>query len=540
MQSQDVKTSLYQNARFIAMATVLQKLLLFVLNQTILANTSPELLGKVSIQLELWLSTSLFLSREGVRLACLRYPLKTGEQVQNLLSTSLLPSFAVLLVSGTFFLLRLLWWKIPIWEESNQLLVLYSLAAWIESLSEPCYNLFQNQLYVTARLTGETLSLLGKSIATFIFLTYFNCGIYSFAFAQVLYAAVYSCSLFCYWTTFLRTKQNEEKESQLFLQVSSFLQVGAFDRSLILSSLQITISSVFKHFITEADKIVLTMTCTAREQGVYALTNNYGSLIARMIYLPMEDSSRMSFAKLAADSRQVNGELSIEGLLELRQLLVQMLQLALFVGTTIATFGPPFVHVLFEIILSSQWKDSDASRALAIFCYYLLLMGVNGIAEAFVQSAAPAKDFFWLNVGLLLSSGTFVLTAWTTVTTHGTIAIVFANILAVLLRLIWNFLYIDRFFRNSKINGKTLVLDVIPSLYWAVLPLITHALLFAVRGRYSSWLSSKQLSTVLFLAFGAVVGLLYLICGYFLLDQNQQLWVSSILGRFKRSSKKQD
>ena len=60
----------------------IQRLTSFVLNQSMISYTTPEVLGLAAISLELLLSTLLFLSREGIRMACLRETIKTTSHRQ--------------------------------------------------------------------------------------------------------------------------------------------------------------------------------------------------------------------------------------------------------------------------------------------------------------------------------------------------------------------------------------------------------------------------------------------------------------------------
>jgi len=59
-------------AFFLSLLQIFSRLFTFTLNSILIRLTSPETLGFVSIQLELLLSTILFISREGVRLALIR------------------------------------------------------------------------------------------------------------------------------------------------------------------------------------------------------------------------------------------------------------------------------------------------------------------------------------------------------------------------------------------------------------------------------------------------------------------------------------
>ncbi|ODV58708.1 glycolipid translocation protein [Ascoidea rubescens DSM 1968] len=54
----------------------------------------------------------------------------------------------------------------------------------------------------------------------------------------------------------------------------------------------------FKHFLTEGDTFIINSFCSLNDQGIYSLILNYGSLLTRFIYLPIEESLRIYLTKL--------------------------------------------------------------------------------------------------------------------------------------------------------------------------------------------------------------------------------------------------
>jgi oligosaccharide translocation protein RFT1 len=74
--------------RWIFIINVAQRLITFVLNQLMISFTSPEIFGLAAISFELLLSTLLFLSREGIRLACLREEIISPNQRQLVVNVS--------------------------------------------------------------------------------------------------------------------------------------------------------------------------------------------------------------------------------------------------------------------------------------------------------------------------------------------------------------------------------------------------------------------------------------------------------------------
>lgn len=56
--------------------------------------------------------------------------------------------------------------------------------------------------------------------------------------------------------------------------------------------------SVLKHALSEGDRFILSIVSSSFDQGVYGIVYNYGSLVARLIFAPLEEVSRTTFANL--------------------------------------------------------------------------------------------------------------------------------------------------------------------------------------------------------------------------------------------------
>ncbi|KAF8966968.1 Rft protein-domain-containing protein [Flammula alnicola] len=59
-----------------------------------------------------------------------------------------------------------------------------------------------------------------------------------------------------------------------------------------------TLQSLVKHFLTEGDKMILSWFSPLRDQGGYAIAVNYGSLIARIVFQPIEETLRVFFSRI--------------------------------------------------------------------------------------------------------------------------------------------------------------------------------------------------------------------------------------------------
>lgn len=550
------------NSLLLVAAAVAQKLIVFVVNQLSLQYTTPEVVGKASIQLELWLSTSLFVSREAIRVACLRYKIedspRSKHQFFNLAWTSLV---LLLLITSALFYTKFHWNRDELAADWSVYL-LYSGAAFVETLGEPLYNIYNNQCYIEPRIRAETIGFFVKSVVTFTTVAMLQWGVLGFGLAQLSFAVVYLLILCAYFKRFQQDlKQKAESEGpKLRLALSDIAPTWkagpVYDETMFMTAVYLSGSSVVKHVLTEADKISLTLSCSDYDQGIYAITNNYGSLVARLFYLPMEDSARLSLsylqkqtptdddADVAANNAAVlDGEAKKKP--QMYVLLLRLLKVVLVVGVGIAVFGPSYVSVFTAVVLRRREGVATMNACLTYFCYYLLFMGVNGIAEACLQVAA--ESFVTTNVGLAASSVGFALVGYYAVPRYGGAGIILANISSVVVRLLWNGCLLDGiFFARRASGGVSRVLRgllffaaVIPVGWWWGLAALVKVVLQQSETRLLSvageWSVRQPRPLLLHVAIGGGFAAVFLVATFFTCSAEERaLVVDAVVRRFRR------
>ena len=593
--------------------SIVQKIITFALNQIMVLSTSPEVLGQAAVQLELLLSTLLFLSREGIRLSTLRQSVGSSASFQSLVNISWLPPLIVLVLSALISFLRD--YFVP--DYNSTVVYMYSAAALIECLGEPLYNMFQNVANIKPRLSAETTAIFTKSVVTVLCVAHWDLGVHGFGIAQLAYAITYMLVLWYHCLAAVRNKEAQFTGSALrcrdllprlistATKDTGYASNSLFEGNVLSVAVTLTCSSLLKHLLTESDKIALTLSASTYNQGIYAVTNNYGSLAARVIYLPLEDSSRLAFAKLTGDFKQSAQQLVLVQnnptkvsdenttalpatttpttkhlnseeiptdkctgrLLELKNTLTRLLRLVGFIGLFFALFGIPYVPVAVQYILGAKWRTEETVNALRTYCVYLLVMGVNGVAESFVQTAAPASAFATLNFGLILSSLGFVAVAIPAVHRFGTSGIILANAFGMVVRIANNGAYTLKMFTKpalffdrastsneaqcvsgcgaqageglAGVTQKDLVKEVSPPLLWVVCVLASAAVVHASAYWYSH--TSRSIShTVMHVVVGGVTAVVFLLFSlFFAPEQDVAMFVDrlplSLQRRFKKS-----
>lgn len=229
------------------------KLISFGCTQLTLRFLDPTALGRASIQLELLLTTVLFFSREGFRLALTR---DLGTEAWNV---AWLTIPLVTLVAGLAFACHL-WWTLHSGSademDSDYVIAgsLYCLASWIEGCAEPAVLHFLRRMDTPKRSSAEAMGTMVKAVATIVGLQYLGpTSVTAFGFSQLLYSLTYATYL--YWNAWNILPMPNR----------------SFDGPTCFRAFKFTMQGIFKHLLTEADKIVLTTLSDSYNQGVYAM-----------------------------------------------------------------------------------------------------------------------------------------------------------------------------------------------------------------------------------------------------------------------------
>ncbi|KAL5637630.1 hypothetical protein ACGC1H_004145 [Rhizoctonia solani] len=372
---------------------VLSRLATFTLNQLLLRLASPKVFGTAAIQLDLLLSTVLFLSREGVRNALLRVPRESSCSTK-IMNVSTIP---VLLGAPLAFGLTLAYrsFASPATRAQpyfDQAVSIYALAALIDLVSEPLHNRAQSLMRFNLRVQAEGTAIVTRSVCTVLALVVGgeHWSLFAFAAGQLAYAMTV---LVVYAMAFWREGRVQIFPRRVHEDGKSTI---AFDPTSLKLALTMTGQSVFKHFLTEGDRIVISRVSPLEDQGGYAVASNYGSLVARILFQPIEESSRLYFSKTLSpppekDSKEP-AKPSKDQLSQAATTLQSILFLHFHLALALTALLAPLVPFLSDFLLPPRYRSTAAPRILRAYCAYIPAMGLNGILEAFVHATAlPAQ-----------------------------------------------------------------------------------------------------------------------------------------------------
>jgi hypothetical protein len=463
--SNSILSASAKGATFLIILQVASRALTFAVNQVLLRFLSPELLG-VSARLELFSISVLYFARESLRVALQRQ----AHGTQAIVNLSYLAVFfgTPLAYLLALFVLRSDRPDVPYFVES---LIVYCLATFIELLSEPAFSVVQQKLLYKVRASAESTATLLRCVGTcgsaiLASRAGLDIGVLPFAAGQLAYAL--SLLLVYTYNTWPVSKTDGFSlfPEKLPAAMRSPSILGYFSTPLLRLTGSLTLQSTLKYILTQGDSLLVTSLASLADQGAFALASNYGGLIARMLFQPIEESSRNMFAKLCANTEStpaIQGDKVSEKTSEQRQNLAQasrvmttILHLYAIISLFAVVLGPTLAPLLLGIVAGKKWSVTSAADVLSTYCYYIPFLAINGVTEAFVAAVATSKQLYAQSVAMGVFFAIFAGSAWFFISQLelGGSGVVLANTVNMGLRIVWNTWFINKFFDERDSTFK--------------------------------------------------------------------------------------
>ncbi|KAL0930202.1 oligosaccharide translocation protein RFT1 [Colletotrichum truncatum] len=465
----DASKTVVRGASLLIILQIGSRAVTFIANQLLLRFLTAQLLG-VSTQLEVYYLSVLFFARESLRVAVQRQETspdsskrdddpkaRVGRESQAVVNLGYL---SVLL--GCFVTVGLGWLYLSSADDLTRntsnfqlALRLYAIAAVLELLSEPCFVLMQSRLQFGTRASAESIATFLRCIVTFGTALWasragIEFGVLPFAVGQLSYGA---SLLLVYLCSGIRLS-NTDGFSLLPRSLGSGKEYVAsyFYRPTVSLATSMMAQSVVKHVLTQGDTFLVSILSTPKSQGVYALANNYGGLLARLVFQPIEESSRSYFSRLLSSQDTKTSKPSKETAATASQHLHTLLKFYLLLSAVIVSIGPAAAPPLLSLVAGKRWASEGAGDVLAVYCYYIPLLAINGVAEAFVASVATEaqvhRQSAWMGAfSVAFGSAAFVFMR---VMDLGASGLVFANCINMGCRIIWSLAFVKSYFGSLE------------------------------------------------------------------------------------------
>jgi oligosaccharide translocation protein RFT1 len=480
-----------RGASLLILLQVVSRALTFTANQVLLRFMTAQLLG-VSAQLEVYYLSVLFFARESLRVAIQRQGSETRnaadgkEKAGKPAATTSSPQAAVnisylaitlgaivAMVLGQLYVSSVGASSVAATPHLLSSLYLYAFAAMVELLSEPAFVVMQIRLQFRVRATAEAVATFMRCAMTLGSAVWaskrgLELGVMPFALGQAMYGlallGVYAWygfalagkekfSLFPVRLT--KEEQVKEKGKAKGSEQSDYV-LSYFSRPTLQLAGSMMAQSLVKHVLTQGDTFLVSVLSTTTAQGVYALANNYGGLVARLVFQPIEESSRSYFSRLlstSSSSQQAN-EPSKPSVQKARADLQALIKVYTMLSLVVVTLGPTAAPLLLSLVAGPRWASSGAGACLSAYAWYIPLLAVNGVAEAFVASVASEaevhKQSAWMTAfSLVFAAAGYVFLR---VLDMGAVGLVLANGVNMLCRIVWCAVFITGYFRRLGVE----------------------------------------------------------------------------------------
>ncbi|KAI1121175.1 oligosaccharide translocation protein RFT1, variant [Nemania abortiva] len=499
--------SAIRGASLLIVLQIASRAITFVANQLLLRFLTAQLLG-VSAQLEVYYLSVLFFARESLRVAVQRQGTGAGggsgggsgnsddnaardrgeglvkgaadatdsQSVVNTAHLSLGLGLASSLTLGWAYL-RYIDVATASTSYLGTSLRIYGLAALVELLSEPAFVVLQYRLRFGPRAAAESIATFMRCLVTLGAANWgwrrsLDLGVLPFALGQFAYGvgllAVYmwyGCGLAKSEGFSLLPRRVGQGRTATTAKRQAVAEGGYVFGYFFTPTLQLASSlmsqSLVKHVLTQGDTFLVSILSDPRSQGVYALANNYGSLLARLVFQPIEESSRNYFSKLLSSSPApaAGEEIEIKAAANIkthkaRADLQALLKFYVLLGLVVVSIGPYGAPLLVQIVAGPRWSSSGAGDALARYCLYIPLLALNGATEAFVSSVATKSEVHRQSLWMGIFSLAFAIAGFVSlrVLDLGAAGLVYANAINMLCRIIWSASFISRYFRRNDVE----------------------------------------------------------------------------------------
>jgi len=429
--------------------------------------------------------------------------------------------------------------------------LLYALASVVELLCEPLFVIAARRLLVGCRVWIDSAATLLRCVITVVAIAVWDCGLLSFAYGQLAFSAFYAAAFYAYFLYHIHagahsvvgvsslsqllpaaiprqqrkalSKQQQlsalaaspstassSSPSSLSRQQPVASLLGAWlDPELLTLYGWLLVQMLEKLALTEGEKAVMvSFHFSLDQQGVYGLVQNLGSLVARLLFAPLEEASATEFSLLfasaageQADKRTSSDASPSSGAGETDSLLSPtrhtavsrsarspasssaaalpstagspsastsassshllsvyssavlylgvLLKLLTVISLVLVTFGPPFSFAFIDVLYGAKWSATDAPAVLSAFCVYIAFMALNGLSEAFVTAVTSAAQMKLYNL-LLLAFSAVYLTACATLLRYGALGLIAANCLNMTMRIAYSAYYSHHFFSRAR------------------------------------------------------------------------------------------
>ncbi|KAM8721517.1 hypothetical protein ACLKA7_007405 [Drosophila subpalustris] len=491
--ARNVLQSSLLGAGFSIIFQILCRILTFGINAYIVRNVGREVLGIMNVRLLLLESTLLFLSREAINRAALsansqqRDKCSWAQLINQMWLT--VPICAALCIPCLYIWLHWLS-AVDAPYSSQYVFACYAVAlsCVLELLAESAVFVSQVFCFVKLKIVLNTLHILVRSIIFLWIVTGDrSVAILAFAIAQLASAFTIVLGQYGFFHYYIRRfndfklqQQQQGRKSKTVPETSSWERSlfenmddfpftklsellpgvisrsgdGFFNRELQTLTLSFVKQGVLKQILTEGEKYVMSVSpvLSFGEQATYDVVNNLGSMAARFIFRPIEDSAYFYFTQtIARDTRLAKQP--PERVRQASSVLHNLLLGVSSIGLIAFTFGQSYSHTLLLLYGGEDFVAGGLPQQLLQWhCLAIYLLSVNGISEGYMFATNTSRDIDKYNYLMAIFSISFLVLSYILTGIFGPVGFIFANCINMLGRILYSTWYIRQQYQPLSLN----------------------------------------------------------------------------------------
>ena len=350
--SQNIAESSVKAASLNMMTQVVFRIFTFLMNAFVLRHISPEVLGLIYVRLNLLDDTIIFLSTEGFRLAGLGH--KTGGSWQKTINLMWL-SLPVSLLWSAFMFSAWTWWlpqpQPHLQPQYQTAVIIVSITAVLQMLAEAPLVVGQVLMLVRLKVVMNMVWMMTRVVVLCLAVNFTPDNVITvWAWGHALASILYVLGYYLAFKMIIAANKVDNNQDFPFTSLTQLLPSSPSQFSVDPEQRRVASSFVgqamVKQLLTDCEKYVMTIfsLLTLSEQGIFDVVSNLGSLAARFIFRPIEESSYFFFSQLwtrgqsCQEQNQENCDKVKTGLFRLLRLMMYLGEISALVHTALSWF----------------------------------------------------------------------------------------------------------------------------------------------------------------------------------------------------------
>jgi len=467
-QSQNIVNNSLKAASLNMMTQVIFRLVTFFMNAYVLRYISKDVLGLIYVRLNLLDDTIIFLSTEGFRLAGLGHKVESGDwqKTVNLIWLTLPVS---VLWSALMGWLWYSWLPPPpdeLLPQYQHAVLVVAIMGVVQMLAEVPLVLGQVMMFVRLKVVMNMVWMTTRVIVLCLAVTHDPAHvIITWSHGHALAGILYVVGYYLAFNAIIKANKADNNEAFPFKSLSQLLPSLPSQYSLDPEQWKVASSflgqAIVKQLLTDCEKYVMTFfnLLTLSEQGIFDVVSNLGSLAARFIFRPAEESAYFFFSQLWARGEPVESQ-NEENYEKVTTGLCRLLRMMSYLGLVIVLFGYSYSHFVLHLYGGSTLSDGLGPDLLRSQCFLILFLAVNGVTECFARAVMTDTQINKYTRTMTLMSVCYMALTYTLTSLLGPVGMVLANCANMVVRIVFAVRVIQKTYEDQPINPlKSLVPD---------------------------------------------------------------------------------